>query len=173
MEKCYRSWKALKNQLEELLCAELKGHVTYFLTRYHRVHNSYGRAAILFDGKELVRFSWVEMYERENGLSKLYAEERYTEENISGLEKSWDENGVYSDNDFLGAALEFTDMPIIEALQSENSIIKLLALMDRRVGKRTLQGLNSDAFPEWAKPFYDLRVNEMKKVTDVGRTIKT
>lgn len=61
--------------------------------------------------------------------------------------------------DFLAAALEFTDMPIRDALKSENSIIRILAVMDRRVGRRTLQGLDENSFPEWARIFYRLRIS--------------
>lgn len=162
--KSYKSWRALKNQLEDLLCTELKGRVTYFLTRYHRVHDSYGRAAILLDGRELVCFSWIEMYKQEYELSKLYHDgTRSYSECAAELEREWDKSCTYCDMDFLAAALEFTDMPIQAALQSENSIIRILAVMDRRVGKRTLQKLgqklNGDDLPEWARQFYDLRLD--------------
>ena len=42
----YKSWSGLNQQLNECLCISLKNRVSYFLTRYHEVHNSYGRAAI-------------------------------------------------------------------------------------------------------------------------------
>lgn len=45
----YKSWGYLNKQLADLLCDELKERVSYFLTRYHKVHNSYGRAAICLD----------------------------------------------------------------------------------------------------------------------------
>ncbi len=161
MVRRYKSWKALRNQLEDLLCSELNRRVTYFLTRYHKVHDSYGRAAVLLDGKELVCFSWIETYSREYSLSKLFdAETRtYDADKAAELEKVWDNDCTYCDMDFLSAALEFVDMPIYRALQSENSIIKMFAVMDRRVGKRTLQKLKEDDFPEWARQFYRLRVD--------------
>ena len=161
--KGYKSWKALKRQLEELLCADLKGHITYFLTRYHNVHDSYGRAAILFDNRELVCFSWIEMYKQESDMSQLY--EQTGEYGGKDLEQKWDENCTYYDMDFLDAALKFTDMPIQEALQSENSVIRILALMDRRVGKRTLQKLQAapPVLPDWAEKFYELRIEASKK----------
>lgn len=157
----YKSWKALKKQLEDLLCGELKGRVTYFLTRYHKVHDSYGRAAVLLDGKELICFSWIEMYNQEYSLSKLFDTETrdYDTDKKAALEKKWDNDGTYCEMDFLSAALEFTDMPIELALQSENSIIKMFAVMDRRVGKRNLQKLKDDDFPEWARQFYRLRID--------------
>ena len=45
----YKSWSGLNKQLIDCLCDPLKDRVSYFLTRYHDVHNSYGRAAILLD----------------------------------------------------------------------------------------------------------------------------
>ncbi len=161
MVRRYKSWKALKNQLEDLLCGELNRRVTYFLTRYHRVHDSYGRAAVLLDGKELVFFSWIEMRNREYSLSKLFdAETRtYDADKLAALEKIRDNDCAYCDMDFLTAALEFVDMPIDQALQNENSIIRMFAVMDRRVGKRTLQKLKEDDFPEWVGQFYRLRID--------------
>lgn len=47
----YKSWKYLNKALCDRLCEGLRGRITYFLTRYHAVHNSYGRARL--DGKEL------------------------------------------------------------------------------------------------------------------------
>ena len=49
--------------------------VTYFLTRYHKVHDSYGRAAILLDGKELVSFSWIEQYRQEQQVAAKHNED--------------------------------------------------------------------------------------------------
>lgn len=169
MVRRYKSWKALKNQLEDLLCSDLNRRVTYFLTRYHKVHDSYGRAAVLLDGKELVCFSWIEMYNQEYSLSKLFdAETRtYDADKAAALEKIWDNDCVYCDMDFLTAALEYIDMPIHRALQSENSIIKMFAVMDRRVGKRTLRKLKETDFPEWVRQFYRLRVDGIQSRGDL------
>lgn len=154
--KGYKSWKALKNQLEDLLCEGLRGRVTFFLTRYHEVHNAYGRAAILLDKRELVCFSWIEMYRQERDMSELY--KRTGKYGDKSLYKKWDESCTYYEMDFLTAALEFIDMQIQDALKSENSIIRILAVMDRRVGRRTLQSLDESSFPEWARVFYRLRL---------------
>ncbi|MCM1165750.1 MAG: hypothetical protein NC299_13065 [Lachnospiraceae bacterium] len=154
--KKYKSWKSLKKRLEGLLCEGLRGRVTYFLTRYHRVHNAYGRAAVLLDGRELVRFSWTEMYRQEIDLSRLYT--RTGEYDESCFKEKWDNDCTYSETDFLSAALDFINMPIAEALKSENSVIRVLAVMDGRVGRRTLQNLDEGAFPEWARAFYRLRL---------------
>lgn len=68
------SWAGLNKQLKGTLCDSLKGKITYFLTRYHDVHNSNGRATILFDGKELVNFAWIEIYYQERDISAAHEE---------------------------------------------------------------------------------------------------
>jgi len=72
--KNYKSWSGLNKQLTEQLCESLRHRITYFMTRYHKVHNSYGRASILLDGKELVIFSWTEMYKQEQDTYKRWEE---------------------------------------------------------------------------------------------------
>ena len=69
----YSSWMGLKKHLTDMLCPELRGEITYFLTRYHQVHNAYGRAAILHNGREMAVFSWPEMYAQERDVDRLYA----------------------------------------------------------------------------------------------------
>lgn len=62
----YKSWSALNKQLTSFLCDELKNRISYFLTRYHKVRNSYGRAAIRLDGKEREDYQnlpeWVKQF---------------------------------------------------------------------------------------------------------------
>ncbi len=158
----YQSWSKLNKQLSELLCDELKDRLSYFLTRYHKVHNSYGRASIRLDNRELVCFSWIEMYRQENALSEVWEKTGIWEPNDPGLKDKWDTNATYHDMDFLMAVTSFLQMPITEALYSDDYIIRILAIVDRRIGKRTLQKLRESrdyqGFPSWVKQFYELRL---------------
>lgn len=155
----YKSWAGLKKQLAETLCNTLINRITYFLTRYHDVHNSYGRAAILLDGKEMVCFSWIDMYYQERDITPLYNEMPGSpyEDLVKKMKPRWDANCTYCEMDFLEAVLQFRNLPIQEALESENYIIKVLAIMDRRVGKRTLSKILEEAvyndFPTWVRQF--------------------
>ncbi|TQI66564.1 hypothetical protein [Clostridium sp. KNHs216] len=160
----YKSWAGLNKQLSETLCDELVDRVTYFLTRYHDVHNSYGRAAIRLDGKELVCFSWIEMYHQEFDISALHKEEQESsyEEMIARMKPKWETDCTYCEMDFLDAVLQFRNMPVRTALESENYIIKILAIMDRRIGKRTLLRIADakeyEKYPAWVRQFYELRL---------------
>jgi len=158
----YKSWSALNKQLSGLLCDELKGRLSYFLTRYHKVHNSYGRAAIRLDGRELVCFSWVEMYHQDRDLNEMWRETGVWDYTNPDLKNKWDADASYHDMDFLAAAGSFLQTPIMEALYSDNDIIRIFAVVDRRIGKRTLQRLRESGayqgFPSWVKQFYELRL---------------
>ncbi|MGB4465661.1 MAG: hypothetical protein WBI55_06005, partial [Eubacteriales bacterium] len=160
----YKSWSGLKKQLSEGLCDELKNRITFFLTRYHSVHNSYGRAAIRLDGKELVIFSWIDMYYQQYDMSELYKSgvRKPYDELEKLLKPKWDSNCTYSDMDFLDAALQFRNMSIKDALESENYIIKILAILDKRIGKRTLRAIKErneyTQYPAWVQQFYQLRL---------------
>lgn len=162
----YKSWGTQKKWLEGNLCQELSGRVTFFLTRYHKVHDAYGRAAIRVDGAERAIFSWIEMCHQETGLNELWRREGKPPYDMEGLRETlkpeWDGNCTWCELDFLSAALKFRSMPIQDALASDDYIIKVLAIMDRRVGTRTLQRIAEDGaylqYPDWVKQFYLLRL---------------
>ncbi len=127
----YKSWSGLNNQLAEYLCDSLRNRVTYFLTRYHEVHNSYGRAAIRLDGKELAVFSWIDMYKQDSDLNERWEETGIWDSDALELKNKWEKEGILSDWDFLQAATDFLQMPIGEALISDNCLIRIFAILDR------------------------------------------
>lgn len=161
----YKSWLGIKKGLEESLCHSLKDRITYFLTRYHKVHDAYGRASIRFDGKELICFSWIEMYQKEHEISKINKKNpnlSYKEAEDT-LKSVWDKNCTYDEMDFIDAVQKFLHLPIQDALLSDNYIIKVLAILDRRVGKRTLKQISISMeylnYPDWVQQFYLLRLD--------------
>ena len=163
-QKC-KSWSALNKQLNEALCDELKDRITYFYTRFREAHDSPCCAAIRLDGKELLRFKWIQSYEQENDISALIdsGPRLSYEEMEQQMKPKWDKDFTYGGSDFIEAALSFRNMSISDALNSENYIIRVLAIMDKRVGKRTLEAIRNakeyENYPDWVKQFYDLRLS--------------
>lgn len=162
----YKSWSGLNKQLTDNLCDELQGRITYFLTRYHEVHNSYGRASIRLDGDELTNFSWVDMYRQESDLHKAWEETGIWDDQNPELKEKWDNEAIFSDYDFLAAATNYLQLSIKDALNSENYLIKVFAIMDKRVGKRTLNKIRVEGkyitYPEWVQQFYRFRIRGVK-----------
>ena len=169
----YKSWSNLKKQMNDLLCDSLKDKITYFYTSYHEVHNAYGRATINYCKKELVAFSWVEMYKQEQEVSQLYSEGKkvsYGEMEI----KKWMPACKLCDANFINSLTIYLKTDIATSLQSDNYLLRVFAYMDRRVGKRTLNKIKDEVekLPEWVKQFYQLRceadgiVFPPKRITD-------
>jgi hypothetical protein len=90
------------------------------------------------------------------------------EEMYKRLKPDWDKNCTYSELDFIDAVLHFRNMSIKSALESEDYIIKILAILDKRVGYRTLVKLAEDKdyikYPEWVKQFFRLRFSASRIV---------
>lgn len=150
----YKSWSNLKKQLGELLCDSLKNKISYFYTNYHNVHNVYGRATINYDKNELVEFAWVDRYVQEN--------EEYGEfENLSQeeLEAKWMSECKLSDHNFIISATSYLNVDVVEALKSDDYLMRVFGYLDRRVGKRTLLKIKDEVkdLPQWVQQFYQLR----------------
>lgn len=164
----YKSWVSVKKRLEEFLCNSLSGRITYFLTYYHKVRNSYGRASIRVDGKDLVCFSWIEMYHQERDISEAHKKDpTLNYDNIEErLKPQWNAACTYCESDFIDAVQKFFHLSIECAHSSDNYIIKILAILDRRTGKRTLKRIldlgEYSNYPEWVQPFYKLRFEAEK-----------
>ncbi len=160
----YKSWSGLKKKLEDRLADELKGRITYFLTYYHKVHNSYGRASVRLDGNDLIIFSWTEMITQEKDAHERWKETGDFGWNAPELKEKWNKNAELTEQDFTASATQFLNMDIKTALESPDYIIRLFAIMDKRVGKRTLEKIKSEGswkeLPEWIRQIYEIRLGE-------------
>ena len=84
----------------------------------------------------------------------------------SAFKEKWSNDVTFSDCNFLSAATEYLQLSIKDALESENYLIKVFAIMDRRVSKRTLEKIRNanlyKEYPEWVQQFYRLRMEKDK-----------
>ena len=61
----------------------------------------------------------------------------------SELKEKWNIEEPFSDYDLLSDATEYLQLSIKDALEREKYVIKVFAIMDRRVGKRTLEKIQN------------------------------
>lgn len=172
-----KSWSATRKKLEgELICNDLKGRVRYFITRYNNAHDESGRFAILIDGKEVItgnEFLYYQKYsdienklKEENSIHKRHWNGKSVEnEEINEIyerkiEKLMEMNGEISVWQFNNAIEEYLNQSIEKSIISDNPFIRMFAILDRRVGKRTLEKLKDkiDKEPIWLQQFYLLRL---------------
>lgn len=159
------SWSAMRKKLEkDNICTCLKGRIQYFATRYHDAHDDEGRVAIRFDGTEVLKSSFYKWQaERDIQARQLKAENECTGE--IGL---WDlaynravENGCFDRWNFYEAFYEYENQSIEKSLESENILVRLFAVFDKRTGKRRINRINENIGrePEWFRFLFSLRYN--------------
>jgi len=159
----HRHWAEVRKILEQdLICASLKSRVRYFATRYRKAHDGYGRVCVLVDEKEIINMpfpvedrAYAEVHERKKAESDKSYSELHEE-----VKKEYNNQGLYYPGDFGFALDEFLSNSISDSLQSNDWIVRMLAIMDRRVGKRTLEKIKPTIInlPEWLQYFYRLRI---------------
>lgn len=157
------TWSGTRKKLEEdYLCPALRGRVRYFATTYSKCPDHEGRAAILVDGVEVLKSSY---YEYAPAFWKLQSELRRLEEADwrEAAPKAGQtvlEDGLFDQRDFYAAFQELDNQSIEASLASGNPIVRIFALLDRRLGKRRLAALKETMEQEldWVRSFYFLRM---------------
>ena len=150
------SWSKMRKILEqENICESLKGRVQYFQTSYGS--GSQTRIAIRVDKKEVLKSSYYPFW---RGVVDIATTERAmtgkTDYN-SAVNKMRNQG---QDDSFFHSFYQYQNQSIDKSLTDENPFVRLFAIMDRRVGKRTLQKLvhETEKQPAWLQPFYRLRL---------------
>ena len=173
MGKILGSWSGMRKYLEhDMLADSLKGRIRYGCTTYVGMDGSY-IFEICIDGIQVKRFSWetVNTYFIDSGYTK--------NPNPSGLNEYWEEfwslldkyplnkRTEYTDEEFCDALEEYRNKDIHNSMNSVNPLVRMFAILDRRIGKRTLSKIYDtiNKQPEWLQQFYMLRLKAEKFIT--------
>lgn len=166
MGKILGSWSGMRKYLEqEMLAESLKGRVRYGCTSYVGMDGCH-IFEICIDGKQVKRFSWetVNTFFLQNGYKQNlepYGVNEYWEEFWELLEEYPIYNRTdYTDEEFCEALEIYKNQCIQDSIDSPNPIIRMFAVLDRRVGKRTLQKIKFSVKkqPQWLVEIYQLRL---------------
>ncbi len=157
------TWSGIRAKLEkEYLAPALRGHLAYFATSYSKCPDHEGRAAVLLDGKEIISSNYYEHMISQSVQWHKIKEEDPDISNADQWSKAFDlalKEGTFEQHNFYKAFEEFDNQCIEKSLASDNPLVRMLAILDRRVGKRTLMKLKdkSEQDLEWLKPIYRIR----------------
>lgn len=167
MGKILGSWSGMRKYLEkEMLAQCLHGRVRYNCTSYVGMDGCY-IFEIYIDNKLVKQFSWetVNTYFFDNGYKKNL--------NPFGIGEYWDEfwslmdtvpmesRSEYTDTELCDALERYRNQTIKDSIESENPLERMFAILDRRIGKRTIAYIKEslDKQPEWLQSFYCLRLD--------------
>lgn len=151
-----RTWSKMRYKLEnEYLAYSLRGHIRYFVTTYSKSPDRNGRAAILLDGREVIEGCYYDMWINPPMMS---AEECWA--SFAVMDNTHVKYGMFDQHCFYNAFTEFDNQSIEKSLESENMLIRIFAVLDRRVGKRKLEKmrLTIGDEQEMLRKFYDIRM---------------
>lgn len=156
------NWSSIRRKLEkEYLALSLRGRIQYFVTRYKFTHDQEGRAAILLDGEEVLcgnyynKFFKSDLFPRDEKYShRIRNEYSYIDEVALEL-------GCFDQRSFYSAFKEFDNQSIEDSLKSDNLLVRIFAVLDRRIGKRRLVKMRNEIEnePEIFQFFYKVRAD--------------
>ena len=165
MGKILGSWSGMRKYLEqEMLADSLKGRIRYGCTRYVGMDGCH-IFEVCIDNVQVKRFSW-------ETVNTYFINSGYTVNSTpSGIGEYWaefwellekypiDRRTEYTDGEFCEALECYRNQDIENSIHSLNPIVRMFAILDRRVGKRTLGKIKGEVenLPEWVKRFYNLR----------------
>lgn len=158
MGKALGSWSGMRKYLEqEMLAPVLRGRIRYACRTYH-----FNLFEIYIDSNPVKQFSWetAQSYINEGGFEG--------DKELNGITDQWGsfykipitERTEYSEEEFCDALKAYRSQDIQHSINSQNPIIRMFAVLDRRLGKRTLLKLKEDISnqPVWLQQFYSLRI---------------
>ena len=161
-------WSKAKKRLSSCICASLRSRVDFQVINYRRAHDQLGRAVITVDKVEMLSMCTIKAeraeYYKDREIRAEMNEYAYddADRNLAIQEEAHQmikKEGIYAQYDFFSAMEEYFHTPIEELLKSSDILIKILCLLDRRIGKRTLRKMEDTILDEHEliQYFYRLR----------------
>lgn len=160
-----KKWSKVKKMLEDdCLCETLKGRVKSFNTRYRSAHDRAGRICILVDKKEILNMPSLKEYELYDLAHELSSSDQSLKEAYENADEIVCSKGICAPWNFEEAFEIYQNQKIGDSIRSDYLLVKLLAILDRRVGKRSLASLEGELaeLPKWLQYFYQLRLESCK-----------
>ena len=144
-------WSKLKSRVKQRICPELRNRIDFHLTSYRASHDGADKVWITVDGKRVFTCKhytceWAETTAYRCGLEREQVKSVLREVEIHGP------------GDFGNAMRAYLDLPVAVALKSPDPLLQAFAIVDRRLGKRTLAKIEPAACQHrLVKAFYQLR----------------
>lgn len=166
-------WSKRKKKAEEFFSASVKGRVELRSTSYREAHDQVGRGYITFDKREIwsmctLKFFATE-YERINEVKDREGLAPYEAQKIAHKELA--ARGEVGQYGYYRSLDEYCNSSIEVSLTSDDLLIRCLAMLDARIGKRRLRSLDLSQESQKVIEFYKIRckcegIPSNKSITD-------
>ena len=161
-------WSKAKKQLKSFTCESLRSRVDFQVINYRGAHDQLGRAVITVDKVEKLNMCTItaerEEYYRKRAIRKQLDDFNFDDvcNNLAISDKAHQllkSEAIYGQYDFFSALEEYFTKSIEDCLKSPDILIKILCVLDRRIGKRTLMKMKDTIASEHSlvQDFFKLR----------------
>lgn len=155
------SWSGFRARYErDFLAQSLQGRLRFFCTRSHGYDDEIECIIVKFDGKEILRTTHNKYWEKWQEKKKVFCERYGIDTYFNVLEGNIINSGSFLIRHLYKAAHDYLNQSIERSLTDENALVRMFAVLDRRVGKRRLKQfagrINEE--PEWLQQFYLIRL---------------
>ena len=162
-------WSKDKKLLEERLADSLKGKIEYVMEgghdlsfdTSHKVSIKYLKEIVVDFNESLSGYvSYYESIERSNLKEIVWTKEETDQLYLKAQHTLWNEE-IYTPHTFFRGMTGYLSLSISDALNHEEWMIRLFAILDKRCGKRTLVKLCDviNTYPKMLRRFYALRLD--------------
>jgi hypothetical protein len=141
-------WSRLRSTLEARFAPALQGRVRLHQARYRHANEEVGRVWVAVDGEELAAFATGARWRHVREAADRLMDEREArggpaayEQAVADAAAAARQAGVHGDDDALNELETYLSLPIDDALASDSPLLRALAVLDARVGKRRLREL--------------------------------
>lgn len=155
-------WSKLKQIIEGKFAGSVRGRVAVFSTRFNKPNCRDGRAWITIDGEEIVNLSTLDS----NSIYECcYHESTSTHCKTHPAVKAEDrtpgqlvERGEFSRFDLHNCCWEYLQLTVEEGLHHDSPLINVLAILDKRLGKRRLVLIQKEGLHPMLRAFLEFRL---------------
>jgi hypothetical protein len=141
-------WSKLRSTLEARFAPALRGRVRLHQARYRHAREEVGRVWIAVDGEERAAFATGARWRQVREAADRLMDERNAwgttaayEQAVADAAEALRRAGAHGDEDVLQELEASLSLPVDAALASESPLLRALAILDARVGKRRLREL--------------------------------
>jgi hypothetical protein len=152
-------WSKRKKHVESFLSESVIGRLELRSTHYRGTHDEEGRGYITFDKEEIwsmctLSFYSIE-YERIDEMASREGIAPYEAQKIAHEELAAE--GKFNQYTFYESLDEYCNNSIEQSLESDNLLIRCLAMLDSRLGKRRIKNLDVSNESEKVVEFIKIR----------------
>ncbi|MGX9416164.1 SF0329 family protein [Vibrio sp. WJH972] len=152
-------WSKRKKKVEEFFCESVKGRVELRSTHYRGSQDEQGRGYITFDKTEIwsmctlsfysIEYERIEEIINQKGITP-YEAQKITHEELAS-------EGKFNQYTFYDSLDEYCNNSIEASMESDNLLIRCLAMLDSRLGKRRLRNFELSKESQKVVQFYRIR----------------